>query len=349
MRILFCQSVPYLPQDQGGALSNTDALCRRLQMRGHEVSVLAKARRGPGPLPQVLKLGEGKSDRLGYPVQRVHDPLAAARSICCTHPPHLAIIQLGDIAGLCHVFSEAGIPSIAYIHDIHSLPVNNIGISSSAVRYAACSQFVASWIRKRVDCEAPVIPVLIEPSCYRTVTERRVVTFVNPIPRKGAEIVFALAAHRPDIPFEFIEAWRLRNRVKSYLAARAAHHGNIRFIPNTSDMRPIYSRSRVVIAPSLYDEAWGRVVSEAQINTIPALASNSGGLPEAVGPGGLVVDRYAPIYEWLSALSSLWDNIVNYNRLSEYAASHAARLEFQPDAIVDRALSVFFKHAGMSS
>ena len=51
-------------------------------------------------------------------------------------------------------------------------------------------------------------------------------------------------------------------------------------------MRPIYGSTKALIAPSLWWESWGRVTTEAVFNNIPVLASNSGGLPEAIGGAG---------------------------------------------------------------
>ena len=62
----------------------------------------------------------------------------------------------------------------------------------------------------------------------------------------------------------------------------------------SADMRSVYARSRLVLVPSQCDEAWGRIVTEAQISGVPALASDAGGLPEAVGPGGILMPRNAP-------------------------------------------------------
>jgi glycosyltransferase involved in cell wall biosynthesis len=291
----------------------------------------------------------GQSRPLDYLVRRESEPLAAVKDICRVKPPDLAVVQLGDISGFSEIFLQASVPTIAYMHDVFSIPTGQIGGGSERLRYAACSQFVADRIRERLGRHATVIPVIIEPEFYRTETKRRVVTFVNPIPRKGVEIVLALAAYRPDIPFEFIEAWRLRGRVMTYLRQRIAHHGNVRLIPQTRDMRSVYAGSRLVILPSLADEAWGRVVSEAQVNAIPALASDSGGLPEAVGPGGIIVDRHAPMSNWLSALATLWDDAVKYEHFCESAARHAARPEFQPDSIADQALQFFTDHVRLSA
>lgn len=47
------------------------------------------------------------------------------------------------------------------------------------------------------------------------------------------------------------------------------------------DMEPIYDEMAVLIVPSLWQEAWGLVATEAQIRGIPVIAANIGGLAEA--------------------------------------------------------------------
>jgi glycosyltransferase involved in cell wall biosynthesis len=256
------------------------------------------------------------------------------------HRLDLAVVQLGDIGGLIEGFLAAGVPTVLYIHDQYTFDTLDDRLrNDQRLSLAACSSFIAEYMRKAVGRQPVIFPVLIEPSLYRVNTRGNYATIVNPIPRKGSEIVFALAASRPDIPFAFVEAWKLRNRVWKYLEARAAHHGNIQLFRRTEDMREIYSLTRVIVAPSQGSEAWGRVVSEAQVSGIPAVASDSGGLPEAVGPGGLVVGRHADIKEWLSALSRLWDDQTEYENYSASARRHAERDDFQPSAIAERLIA----------
>lgn len=54
-----------------------------------------------------------------------------------------------------------------------------------------------------------------------------------------------------------------------------------------TDMEPVFDNISVLIVPSLWQEAWGLIATEAQLRGIPVIASNVGGLPEAkryVGP-----------------------------------------------------------------
>ncbi|HEY5378446.1 MAG TPA: glycosyltransferase, partial [Pseudolabrys sp.] len=111
---------------------------------------------------------------------------------------------------------------------------------------------------------------------------------------------------------------------------------NVTVRPPAKGADAIYGSTKVLLAPSRYQEAWGRVASEAQINGIPVLASNRGGLPEAVGPGGVCLDYDAPIELWASHLQAMWNDEAYYAALSEKALAHAARIEFQPETIVSR-------------
>jgi glycosyltransferase involved in cell wall biosynthesis len=83
----------------------------------------------------------------------------------------------------------------------------------------------------------------------------------------------------------------------------------------------------VLLAPSQWNEGWGRVVSEAQASGIPVLASRRGGLPEAVGAGGILVDAESDIAAWQAALARLWDDGDAYAGYCAAAFAHAARPE----------------------
>ena len=69
------------------------------------------------------------------------------------------------------------------------------------------------------------------------------------------------------------------------------------------------------------------MATEAQVSGVPVIASNRGGLPEAVGPGGIVIDPNAPIDEWVAATKRLWEDSKYYAELSAAATAYANRPE----------------------
>jgi glycosyltransferase involved in cell wall biosynthesis len=127
---------------------------------------------------------------------------------------------------------------------------------------------------------------------------RKHILFVNPSLEKGAAIVIQLALAlekvRPDIRFEVVESrgnWRqLVQVVCRALNLPEKQPENVVVTQNTTDMRPVYGRARVVLAPSLWWESGSRVLAEAMLNGIPAIVTDIGGNAEMIGDGGIKVN-----------------------------------------------------------
>lgn len=160
------------------------------------------------------------------------------------------------------------------------------------------SQATADYYRRRAGIRARAIGKFIRKDSFvANIHERRHVTFINPTAEKGAYLVAQLALamenRRPDITFEIVES---RGRWRGILEEVSAVQGkpreklsNVVVIPNTSDMRPVYGRSRLLLSPSLWWESGNRVLVEAMMNGVPALVTNRGGPPEMIGDGGYVI------------------------------------------------------------
>lgn len=95
-------------------------------------------------------------------------------------------------------------------------------------------------------------------------------------------------------------------------------------------MKTVYGRTRILLAPSKWEEAWGRVASEAHCSGIPVLGSTRGGLPEAIGKGGVTLDHDAPADDWARELKRLWMDDDHYARLSADALQFSKRPEMHP-------------------
>lgn len=135
--------------------------------------------------------------------------------------------------------------------------------------------------------------------------ERKHVLLVNPSLQKGAALVVRLAMlleqKRPDIVFEVVQSrgdWQaLVKQVTQQFGEPREALDNVILTPNTTDMRPIYGRARMLLALSLWWESFGRVAAEAMLNGIPAMVTNRGGLPEVIGNAGLKIDLPESMYE----------------------------------------------------
>jgi glycosyltransferase involved in cell wall biosynthesis len=125
--------------------------------------------------------------------------------------------------------------------------------------------------------------------------------------------------------------------------------GNVEWGARVADMREVYGRARFVLAPSAWEEPWGRIATEAQVSGIPVLASDRGGLPEAVGPGGILLDPEGPFDRWIEALSALWDDPEVLHRYGEAARLHSARPEIQPERLAGRFRCILADHATRGS
>jgi glycosyltransferase involved in cell wall biosynthesis len=63
--------------------------------------------------------------------------------------------------------------------------------------------------------------------------------------------------------------------------------------------------SRIVIIPSQWEEPFGRIALEAMLSQVPVIASKTGGLPESVGDGGILIDDYGNVDRWVEAIEKV--------------------------------------------
>jgi glycosyltransferase involved in cell wall biosynthesis len=163
-----------------------------------------------------------------------------------------------------------------------------------------------------------------------------VALFVTPISYKGLETVLMLARARPDAEFAFVAGGRITPGELSALRNETDRLGNVEVRAASRDPAAIYGDARAVLVPSVHPEAWGRVVTEAQMSAIPALASAVGGLPDSVGAGGLLVPPEAGDEGWRAAFAELWDDEEAYGHYAEAAERESRRTDVTPEAVGDR-------------
>lgn len=160
------------------------------------------------------------------------------------------------------------------------------------------SRATARMYRDRLGITAVPTGGFIDPTqVMAEQTSRERILMVNPSAEKGVALMIRLAIalekRRPDIIFEVVEArgnWStLLQQITHAWGTPRSSLNNVVVTANTTDMRPVYGRARILLAPSLWWEAFGRVAAEAMLNGIPAIVTNFGGLSEVIGNAGMVL------------------------------------------------------------
>jgi glycosyltransferase involved in cell wall biosynthesis len=337
MKVLFAGGTGYTPQFSGGVQSSTHHLVEQLRENGHEASVLA-ALFGDGMFGfrarakmKLLRQRAVIDNFPGYPVVRAWFPWEAAGFAVEKLRPDVAVVQCHNSVPIGKALQAKGVPIVVYLRNVefHELAGDLRELHSAL--YIANSEFTARTYKAKFDIDSTVIPPTINPAFYSTPTTGEFVTLINPYEEKGFDLAVRIAAACPEIPFLFVESWKLDDDHRARIEATISPLQNVKLEGRTSDMKTVYGRTKILLAPSKWEEAWGRVASEAHCSGIPVVGSRRGGLPEAIGSGGVVLDYDAPLADWVAAVRRLWSDEAEYKRLSAAARQFSERPQMNPD------------------
>jgi hypothetical protein len=347
LRILFAGGNGWLPEATGGTQNSTDHLIRQAASAGHDCAVfcglVGRGAFGLRMRAQRKVLGRPFSiDRgQGYEVMRTWTPFAPETigAAVARFRPDVAVVQTAGSARLAAALRALGVPVVVYLRNVE-FEENGGDVSAiPGARYIANSGFTAAAYGRRYGLRCTVIPPTIDADAYRSDGPRDCATLINIHPVKGYAIVRDMARACPEIPFLFVEGWALDEEALRQALAEIEALPNATFLPRTRDMRAVYGRTRVLLAPSQWEEAWGRVASEAHCSGIPVIGSDRGGLPQSIGPGGLILPHNAHVADWVAALRSVWTDERTYAGLSQAALSYATR----PDLNANRQFETFME------
>ncbi|HKV08339.1 MAG TPA: amino acid adenylation domain-containing protein, partial [Thermoanaerobaculia bacterium] len=292
MRILLLQSSAYIPS-LGGANKANRLLLEQLAAQGHECHVLGTAS------------GSGATAfrHAGVEVEAVPDgALLRARAAARLRElaPDRVLVSSEDPAQILLEEAVEASPHAVYLaHTTLHLPFGPDGFLQSPARTALLARTagivaVSGYIRDYIRRWAGLDSVLLRFPVYGAGPfpelgdfDRGSVTLINPCAVKGISIFLELARRLPEVAFAAVPTWGTTAEDREALAALE----NVRILQPAANVDEIFRETRVLLAPSLWGEAFGQVAVEAMLRGIPVLASDVGGLPEAK----LGVDYVLPV------------------------------------------------------
>ena len=342
MRVLIATQ-DYFPT-RGGLQASVDTLVQGLITHGHVCAVLIKTTRRDmrnfmGLAKRVArKLFKSPiivSDRtFPYPAYRTPLPRESLTTVRRIFKPDIMVCVVGGsytTQFAKDVLNAAGdLPTLTYIFDIEGVTLTTDQFCART-HVVANAEAIASLVanhRKR----PPVVPCIVEPTDCQVESTREIVLYINPYPRKGVNLAWAIAEAAPGLNFVFQESWLLKDEQRLEIIEHAQRLGNVEFRAVTDQPEEVYRDARVLLAP--YGSERPRVVDEAQANGIPVVASAVPGLDECVGTGGVLIDPHGDIGEWVSALERINSDKEYYEGLVTAAIRHSKRQEIQPDYLI---------------
>ncbi len=130
------------------------------------------------------------------------------------------------------------------------------------------------------------------------------ITMVNPVKVKGGEIFLEVVKKFPELDFLAIKVWY--DPIKDGINFSGLK--NVSVWEKQVDINTFLKITRLLLVPSLWEEGFGRIAAEAMSVGVPVMASKVGGLVEAVGGGGVLIDNYKNPIEWITKVKELSEN-----------------------------------------
>ncbi len=166
------------------------------------------------------------------------------------------------------------------------------------------------------------------------------IAFVGLGPWKGGDLSIRIAAASPRRRFLFLAG----NRASAALRLAAERLENVEVLDWTSDIHAAFRRTRLLLMPSRWAEPFGRVAVEAASHGVPTIATAIGGIPEAVGDGGVLIPPASGLSRWRDAIELL-DDPRRFEQCATAALAHARQFDF--DKILGRLQTALHEHGGV--
>ncbi len=238
--------------------------------------------------------------------------------------PQVLLTYGGHPASLA-LMARARRRGIAVVFHLHNLAYTDRRPFVDASAVIVPTEFSHRHYAERLGLETTTIPLPYNPQrILVNDREPRYLTFVNPVPDKGAtvfaRIAVELSQRGRDLPLLVVEG-RGSAHGLAHLGLDLSGLRNLHYMANTTDPRDFYRVARALLVPSLCLENAALVAREAMANGITVLASNRGGLPETLGNSGFLFDvpthclpeigmvpTSEEIAPWIATIERLWDD-----------------------------------------
>lgn len=212
------------------------------------------------------------------------------------------------------------------VREAHHVPAARVSVVENAVDVSRFEGVDGRRIREELRLgDAPLVVCVA-----RLDDEKGGEWLLRALPQVGRDAHLALVGEGPRLG-----PWRA-------LCETLGIASRVHFLGLRQDVEEILAAASVVVAPSVYQEAFGLALLEGMAAAKPVVVTDSGAMPEIVKGAGLVVPkRDAPALA--EAIDGLLRNDVLARKLGE-AGRLRARTFYGMDRYVEQMMSVYRRH-----
>ncbi len=349
LRLLYASERPFFPLRLGGAARSSDALIRMLvKDHGAECMALTTTGGGGSRIPDAAEYdvlgikglernGEELLFDCGYENRMVAREVfyESLESAIRFFKPTVIWSQLEGMKNILKLGVRLGIPGIVYIRDSVIDARGLVELAELGVEIVCQSRFLVDKVKQLCNVEASLAYSIYESEVGAQGDPQGYLTMINPAGVKGIGTFLSFAKLMPEEKFLLVEGWSMTTEMRDWIEASLRELPNVRFMHHVADIREIYSQTRLLLVPSVWEEAVPRVVREAQSCGVPSIASKRGALPEAVGDGGLIVEDFLNPRKWVEAINAMRDE-TTYATAVRNARMRWEDEQFNPQTNVQR-------------
>lgn len=177
------------------------------------------------------------------------------------------------------------------------VPIVQVVLNGRRLQSAAMAVFISNDVRNREGMNPQAQDMVIHPPAFddvRAETHGDAIGFIKPLSHKGVDLFYDIARAMPDRQFVCLRGeWQDIETIVEL--------PNVEFMEPVDDIRDFYERVRLVLVPSLSEDA-GTVAQECAVNDIPCISSDVGGLRET--NGGVLMHSHW-YHAWREAIERL--------------------------------------------
>jgi len=210
--------------------------------------------------------------------------------------------------------SLLGIPSTHFFHSLFFVkpfpqdPVSRRLLQRGTV--FSTSKFIQTKVTELLNLNSVIWHPIIDFNRYRTSTDKKTKRGIGFYSgeTKGNKIINKIIEKMPHLQFHVVGRY-YKNHFRK-------NSPNLTYYGDITDIKRFYQSIKILLVPSINDEAFARVILEAAASGIPTIANNIGGIPEALGDSGILVNTKDLNINKNSDLEKIVDNyIIQINNL----------------------------------